>query len=134
MLSLQGLETSGRVPREQKMLKGHLPRVIYHQVYYYTKKNTFTSSCGAGETPNNTQTLSPGLKQGVRNGEQGRHRRAYRATSRIGPGLEPGLMRHILVASDPQKSAGCTRWCRSTGVRNLTFRLGLETLTGVPRT
>ena len=21
------------VPREQKMLKGHLPRVIYHQVY-----------------------------------------------------------------------------------------------------
>jgi len=23
----------GRVPREQKMLKGHLPRVIYHQVY-----------------------------------------------------------------------------------------------------
>ena len=25
------------VPREQKMLKGHLPRVIYHQVYEYTK-------------------------------------------------------------------------------------------------
>ena len=24
---------SGRVPREQKMLKGHLPRVIHHQVY-----------------------------------------------------------------------------------------------------
>ena len=24
---------SGGVPREQKMLKGHLPRVIYHQVY-----------------------------------------------------------------------------------------------------
>ena len=23
----------GGVPREQKMLKGHLPRVIYHQVY-----------------------------------------------------------------------------------------------------
>jgi len=23
----------GWVPREQKMLKGHLPRVIYHQVY-----------------------------------------------------------------------------------------------------
>ena len=22
-----------RVPREQTMLKGHLPRVIYHQVY-----------------------------------------------------------------------------------------------------
>jgi len=27
----------GRVPREQKMLKGHLPRVICHQVYEYTK-------------------------------------------------------------------------------------------------
>ena len=26
------------VPREQKMLKGHLPRVIYHQVYLHTKK------------------------------------------------------------------------------------------------
>ena len=27
-------ETSlGGVPREQKMLKGHLPRVIHHQVY-----------------------------------------------------------------------------------------------------
>jgi len=24
---------SGRVPREQRMLKGHLPRVVYHQVY-----------------------------------------------------------------------------------------------------
>ena len=22
------------MPREQKMLNGHLPRVIYHQVYY----------------------------------------------------------------------------------------------------
>jgi len=29
------------VPREQKMLKRHLPRVIYHQVYLYTKRNTF---------------------------------------------------------------------------------------------
>ena len=28
----------GGVPREQKMLKGHLPRVIYHQVYWYTQK------------------------------------------------------------------------------------------------
>jgi len=26
-----------RVQREQKMLKRHLPRVIYHQVYSYTK-------------------------------------------------------------------------------------------------
>ena len=29
---------SERVPREQKMLKGHLPRVIHHQVYQYTMK------------------------------------------------------------------------------------------------
>jgi len=27
----------GGVPREQKMLEGHLPRVIYHQVYQFTK-------------------------------------------------------------------------------------------------
>ena len=27
----------GGVPREPKMLKGHLPRVIYHQVYLYTR-------------------------------------------------------------------------------------------------
>ena len=26
-------EALGGVPREQAMLKGHLPRVIYHQVY-----------------------------------------------------------------------------------------------------
>ena len=25
------------LPREQKMLKGHLPRVMYHHVYWYTK-------------------------------------------------------------------------------------------------
>jgi len=29
----QVLVLTGRVPREQKMLKGHLPSVIYHQVY-----------------------------------------------------------------------------------------------------
>ena len=34
---LQMTDSLGGVPREQKMLKGHLPRVIYHQVYYYTK-------------------------------------------------------------------------------------------------
>ena len=27
----------GGVPQEQKMLKGHLPSVKYHQVYQYTK-------------------------------------------------------------------------------------------------
>ena len=33
-----------RVPREQKLLKGHLSRVIYHREYQYTKKN--------GQAPN----------------------------------------------------------------------------------
>ena len=31
------LDSEGGVPREQKMLKGHLTRVIYHQVYQYAK-------------------------------------------------------------------------------------------------
>ena len=31
----------GGVPREKKMSKGHLPRVIHHQVYKYTE----TKSC-----------------------------------------------------------------------------------------
>jgi hypothetical protein len=31
------LRVEGGVPREQKMLKGHLPRVIYPQVNLYTK-------------------------------------------------------------------------------------------------
>ena len=30
---LTGFSFMGGVPREQKMLKGHLPRIIYHQVY-----------------------------------------------------------------------------------------------------
>jgi hypothetical protein len=28
------------VSREQKLLKGHIPRVIHHHVYKYTKRNT----------------------------------------------------------------------------------------------
>ena len=31
------LSNVDRLPREQKMLKGHLPRVIFHQVYWYMK-------------------------------------------------------------------------------------------------
>jgi hypothetical protein len=27
------MELDFNIPREQKMLKGHLPRVMYHQVY-----------------------------------------------------------------------------------------------------
>ena len=34
---------TGEVPREQKTLEGHLPRVIYHQVYWYTR-NTYPES------------------------------------------------------------------------------------------
>ena len=33
----------GGVPREQWMLEGHLPRVIYHQLYWYTKILMFLS-------------------------------------------------------------------------------------------
>ena len=32
--SVQHRFRMGRVPREQKVLKGHLPRVIYHRVYF----------------------------------------------------------------------------------------------------
>ena len=31
----------GGVPRSQRLLKGHLPRVIYHRVYQYTKNDIF---------------------------------------------------------------------------------------------
>ena len=36
------------------MLKGHLPRVVYHPVYQYTKKHTFLgcSLFSSGETVN----------------------------------------------------------------------------------
>ena len=34
---LNRFSSPGGVPLEQKMLKGHLPRVIYHQVHKYTK-------------------------------------------------------------------------------------------------
>ena len=32
----------GGVPREQKMLKGHLPRVIYHQLLVYEDNRALT--------------------------------------------------------------------------------------------
>ena len=35
----KSLVVCGGVLRELKMLKGHLPRVIYHQVYWYRKIN-----------------------------------------------------------------------------------------------
>ena len=57
------------VPREQKMLKGHLPRVIYHQVYQYTKKKMKperknpgvqeSKGKGAGIVPRGQQALGP---------------------------------------------------------------------------
>ena len=38
----------GRVARDQKMLKGHLPRVMYHQVYSYPERShTRGTSLGA---------------------------------------------------------------------------------------
>ena len=42
MLYDSGLVGSlGEVPQEQKMLKGHLPRVIYHQVYVRIRRGKF---------------------------------------------------------------------------------------------
>jgi len=58
----------GGVPREQTMLKGHLPRVMYHQVYKYTQTNTgsYPRMITAGADPPNPisqpQTLSPNRK------------------------------------------------------------------------
>ena len=40
------------VPREQKILKRRLPRVMYHQVYWYTKNMaTSVSKSGPNEPP-----------------------------------------------------------------------------------
>ena len=36
------------VPRDQKMLTGHLPRVIYHQVYWYAKIRCLAFPRGRG--------------------------------------------------------------------------------------
>ena len=38
----------GGVPREQKMLKGHLPRVIYHHLYNVFEENVQTGLSGGG--------------------------------------------------------------------------------------
>jgi len=54
-----GLITLGGVPREQKMLKGHPPRVIYHQVYSYTK---ITSSTGSSALAPRSQGASSAIK------------------------------------------------------------------------
>ena len=35
-------------PREQNMLKGHLPRVTYHQVHWYTKNNGISAAAAGG--------------------------------------------------------------------------------------
>ena len=34
------------VPREQQILQGHLPRVTYHQVYWYSKIQSVGFSAG----------------------------------------------------------------------------------------
>ena len=40
-LRVDWLNGLGEVPREQKILKGHLPRVVYHQIYLQTKEESF---------------------------------------------------------------------------------------------
>ena len=46
-----------RVPREQKMLKGRLPRVTYHQVYSNTKRSKRVSLMIVGQYTNITEHL-----------------------------------------------------------------------------
>jgi len=41
----------GGLPRDQTMLRGHLPRVTYHQLYYYTK-NTWNCRFSSGRDLN----------------------------------------------------------------------------------
>jgi len=40
----------GAVPREQKMLKGHLPRVIYHRIYSNIRRKTARPSAAVGSS------------------------------------------------------------------------------------
>ena len=57
------------VPREQKMLKGHLPRVTYHQAYPYAKNMALTVSfvpiCSTGPLSVASES-APCLRFGVR--------------------------------------------------------------------
>jgi hypothetical protein len=48
------------VPREQKMLEGHLPSVIYHQVYYYTEMKCI-GCVGRQKYVAGGKSLTPGL-------------------------------------------------------------------------
>ena len=47
----------GGVPREQKMLKGHLPRVIYHRVYSVYEDKPRGVSGGGGTAPGDLGAL-----------------------------------------------------------------------------
>ena len=96
----------GGVPRRQKMLKGHLPRVIYHQVYYctriwYTKSNfvyKYTSIRGV------TAHLAEGWVERAMKAGTGTRRRGSRSGS--------------MKSSLPRRSAGtcgsCSPRCGST--------------------
>ena len=53
------LTSLGGVPREQKMLKGHLPSVMYYQVYKYTRiKNRDSSHRGFHPKPSDAKLVS----------------------------------------------------------------------------
>jgi len=55
----------GGVPREQKMLKGHLPTVKYHQVYKYTKIRSVRPTAFSQSGPH-IKPVSWGLGLGFR--------------------------------------------------------------------
>jgi len=49
MLSFEELRCLGGVPREQKMLKGLLPRVMYHKMYSHTNIKVWAFADRPGE-------------------------------------------------------------------------------------
>ena len=76
--TLKGLLDSGLggVPREQKMLKGHLPRVIYHRIYLSLRRLKFCT-CTQGrilalDFKNVANSLDSCNAQGDANGSNAR--------------------------------------------------------------
>ena len=69
----------GGVPREQKMLTGHLPRVIYHQVYQYTKINPKPLCGPAGDPTRVRERESEKERRRERERERARKRERERA-------------------------------------------------------
>ena len=62
------------VPREQKMCKGHLPRVVYHQVHNVSDADTlifFSSSGGNGSNAHPFPFIDAGIWDLITGGGEG---------------------------------------------------------------